>query len=227
MVKVLLWDIDGTLLNFLEAEKVAIRACFDKYGLGVCTDEMLARYSMINRKYWEKLERKEMTKPEILVGRFREFFQEYGLNTDCAEDFNGEYQVRLGDTICFNDDGYQLVKDLQGKVRQFAVTNGTYVAQSRKLALSGLGELFEDVFISDKIGYEKPDVRFFDAVWERIGEYQPDEVMIIGDSLTSDMQGGNNVGICCCWYNPEKGENTKGLHIDHEITNLQEILNLL
>lgn len=227
MIKVLLWDIDGTLLNFLEAEKVAIRSCFDKFELGICTDEMLSRYSKINRKYWEKLERKEMTKPEILVGRFREFFCEYGLNTDCAEAFNEEYQVRLGDTICFNDNGYELVKSLQGKVRQFAVTNGTYVAQSRKLALSGLGELFEDVFISDQIGYEKPDERFFDVVWERIGECRQDEVMIIGDSLTSDMQGGNNVGILCCWYNPEKVENTKGLRIDHEIQDLQVIPSLL
>ena len=227
MIKVLLWDIDGTLLNFLEAEKAAIRACFEKFDLGVCTDDMLARYSLINRKYWEMLERKEMTKPEILVGRFREFFGEYGLNTQCAEDFNAEYQVRLGDTICFNDNGYELVKSLQGKVRQFAVTNGTFVAQSRKLALSGLGELFEDVFISDKIGFEKPDVRFFDAVWERIGEYEKDEIMIIGDSLTSDMQGGNNVGIPCCWYNPEKVENTKDLKIDYEIQDLQVIPELL
>ena len=227
MIKVLLWDIDGTLLNFLEAEKAAIRACFEKFEQGVCTDEMLERYSRINRKYWEMLERKEMTKPEILVGRFREFFEEYGLNTECAADFNEEYQIRLGDTICFNDNGYELVKSLQGKVRQFAVTNGTFVAQSRKLALSGLGELFEDVFISDKIGFEKPDVRFFDAVWQRIGEYEKDEIMIIGDSLTSDMQGGNNVGIPCCWYNPEKVKNTKGLKIDYEIQDLQVIPDLL
>ena len=74
MIKVILWDIDGTLLDFLAAEKAAIRACFSKFGLGECTDEMLGRYSKINRSYWEKLERGEMSKAEILVNRFRDFF---------------------------------------------------------------------------------------------------------------------------------------------------------
>lgn len=223
MIKVLLWDIDGTLLNFLEAEKAAIRACFEKYELGVCTDEMLTRYSDINRSYWERLERKELTKPEVLVGRFRDFFAEYGLRTECAEAFNGEYQVRLGDTICFNDDGYEVVRSLKGRVLQYAVTNGTYVAQNRKLALSGLGELFDGVFISDLIGHEKPDIRFFEAVWAQIGAYAPEEVMIVGDSLTSDMQGGNHAGIRCCWYNPTGAANTKGVRIDHEIRHLSEL----
>ena len=76
MITTILWDVDGTLLNFLAAEKSAIRKLFEEYGLGECTDEMIERYSVINRKYWEKLERGELTKSEILVGRFQEFFRE-------------------------------------------------------------------------------------------------------------------------------------------------------
>ena len=227
MIKVILWDIDATLLDFLAAEKAAIRYCFEKHGLGTCTDEMLARYTVINKRYWEMLERGEMSKPEILVNRFKEFFATEGIETDCANDFNESYQVALGDTICFRDNGYELVQKLQGNYRQFAVTNGTFVAQERKLRKSGLGELMEEAFISDLIGYEKPSIEFFDHVFGKIGSYNKDEVIIVGDSLTSDMQGGNNAGILCCWYNPTHQENTKNVKIDYEIDDLWQLEEIL
>ena len=227
MIKVILWDIDGTLLDFLKAEHAALQTCFSVFSLGECTDEMIARYSAINRTYWERLERGEITKAQVLVERFREFFAREGIVTDCAEDFNKEYQQHLGDTICFCDDSYELVKGLKGRVKQYAVTNGTLTAQSKKLDRSGLGKLFEDVFISEQVGVEKPGIGFFEHVFDKIGEYQKDEVMIVGDSLTSDMQGGNNAGIVCCWYNPYGLPNKTDLRIDHEILSLQEILQFL
>ena len=227
MIKVILWDIDATLLDFLAAEKAAIDFCFEKFGLGTCTEEMLKRYSVINRRYWEMLEKGEMSKPEILVNRFKEFFETEGLDTSCAKDFNDTYQVALGDTICFRDNGYELVKKLKDQYKQYVVTNGTFIAQERKLKKSGIGELVEASFISDLIGYEKPAMEFFDHVFENIGHYEKDEVLIIGDSLTSDMQGGNNAGIICCWYNPNHLENTKDIKIDHEIDNLWQLEGIL
>lgn len=227
MIKVILWDVDGTLLDFLAAEKEAMKKCFEIYGLGECTDDMISRYSKINKKYWERLERGEITKPEVLVGRFEEFFTSENIQTDCAADFNKEYQVRLGDTICFCDDSYELVKSLKGRVKQYAVTNGTKVAQDKKLKKSGLVELFDDVFISEELGVEKPGIGFFECVWDKIGKYETGEVMIVGDSLTSDMQGGNNAGIVCCWYNPKGLINDKELKIDYDIDNLQKIKNII
>lgn len=227
MIKVILWDVDGTLLDFIKAEYAAIKKCFEVFHLGECTDEMIARYSVINKRYWERLERGEITKLEVLLGRFREFFESEGIITDCVEEFNREYQVRLGDTICFCDDSYELLKKLKGKVKQYAVTNGTKVAQDKKLRKSGFDDIFDDIFISEEIGVEKPYLGFFQKVWEKIGEYALDEIMIVGDSLTSDMQGGNNAGIICCWYNPYKKENDKKLRIDYEIDNLQKILEIL
>lgn len=227
MIKVILWDMDATLLDFLAAEKAAIRTCFEIYGLGECTDEMIGRYSKINRRYWEMLERGEMSKPEILVKRFQEFFASEGIETNCEKEFNSSYQIALGDTICFRDDSYQLVEKLKDDYRQFIVTNGTFVAQERKLKKSGFGQLVEDVFISELIGYEKPAAGFFDHVFEKIGEYKKEEVMIVGDSLTSDMQGGNNAGIVCCWYNPNHLENTKDVNINYEIDNLWQIEEIL
>lgn len=227
MIKAVLWDIDGTLLDFKQAEKYAIKKCFEIFSIGVCTDEMIERYSKINEKYWKLLELGELTKPEVLSGRFKEFFQKENIAFDRVDDFNGEYQIRLGDKVFFCDNGYEIVKSLKGKVKQYAVTNGTFVAQARKLAQSGLGELFDDVFISDKIGHEKPTVEFFNAVQEKIGTFIKEETVIIGDSLTSDMRGGNNADILCCWYNPKKVKNEYALHIDYEISNLNEVLNII
>ena len=194
MIKVILWDVDGTLLDFKKAEYAAIKKCFEIFHLGECTDEMIQRYSVINRRYWEKLERKEITKPEVLVNRFIEFFETENIQTDCAVEFNKEYQKWLGETICFCDNSYELLQTLKGRVKQYAVTNGTKAAQDRKLSKSGLIDIFDGVFISEVVGCEKPGIEFFEYVWEKIGDYKKDEIMIVGDSLTSDIQGGHNAG---------------------------------
>ena len=227
MIKVILWDVDGTLLDFGAAEKVAIRQCFASHDMGECTDEMLGRYIVINRKYWEALERGELTKPEVLVGRFREFFETEGLPVEKAESFNEEYQVRLGDTVVFCDNALELIQKYKGQIKQYAVTNGTKVAQDRKLKNSKLDTLFDGIFISDVLGVEKPNKEFFDKVFEVIGTYEPGEVIIVGDSLTSDIKGGNNAGILTCWYNPKKMEHTKDVNVDFDITNLWEIEQIL
>ena len=227
MIKVILWDVDGTLLDFGAAEKVAIRQCFASHDMGECTDEMLGRYIVINRKYWEALERGELTKPEVLVGRFREFFETEGLPVEKAESFNEEYQVRLGDTVVFCDNAFELIQKYKGQIKQYAVTNGTKVAQDRKLKNSKLDTLFDGIFISDVLGVEKPNKEFFDKVFEVIGTYEPGEVIIVGDSLTSDIKGGNNAGILTCWYNPKGFINDKKLDLDFEIGNLREIEQIL
>lgn len=227
MIKVILWDIDGTLLNFLAAEKNAIKACFEKFGLGECTDEMIEHYSKINKKYWKMLEKGEIDKPAVLRGRFEEFFAAESISFAEIDELNTEYQQRLGDTIVYCDESFRLVSSLKDKVMQYAVTNGTKAAQSRKLLRSGFGELLDGVFISDSVGYEKPKKEFFDFVFSQIGSYTHDEVLIVGDSLTSDMAGGNNADILCCWYNPLHDERPENLRIDYEISNLNEIKSIL
>ena len=203
MITTILWDVDGTLLNFLAAEKAAIRSLFEEYHLGVCSDEMLKRYSSINKNYWEMLERGEIEKKALLVGRFRDFFEKEGIDSSLAAEFNEKYQLRLGDTIVYCDDSLEIVKSLRGKVKQYVVSNGTVIAQTKKLRLSGLGELMDGIFLSEELGVEKPSVRFFDQVFAKIGPVDRSEVMIVGDSLTGDIRGGNNAGILTCWYNPE------------------------
>ena len=195
--------------------------------LSFCTDEMLQRYSVINRGYWERLETGELTREQVMLGRFHEFFESEGLPTDQVKVFNDEYQIRLGDKAFFCDHGDELVKQLKATVKQYAVTNGTTVAQERKLRFSGLDQLLDGVFISEQVGVDKPQKAFFDAVWNEIGSYAPDEVVIVGDSLTSDIRGGKNAGILTCWYNPDHLPNKIEVTPDCTIDNLQDILSYL
>ena len=226
MIRAILWDVDGTLLDFHAAEKNAIRACFAELGLGECTDEQIARYSVINKKYWKRMEDGEITKQEVLNGRFAEFFASEGVNGD-VEAFNMLYQIRLGDTIVFIDEADRLLADLRGRVKQYAVTNGTKRAQDRKLRLSGLDRLFEGIFISDEIGAEKPSREFFDHVFAHIEPFEKDEILIVGDSLSSDIRGGNVAGIRTCWYNPQELPAPTDLRVDYQIKQLGEIYRIL
>ncbi len=154
-IRAILWDVDGTLPDFSAAEKAAIRRLFGEFGLGQCTDDMAARYSAISIGYWKRLERGEIAKAEVLVSRFRDFFAEQGLDTALAEAFNARYQLCLGDTIVYRDDSLSIVRSLQGRVKQFVVSNGTVIAQTKKLERSHLGEWMDGIFLSEQLGDEK------------------------------------------------------------------------
>ena len=227
MITTILWDVDATLLDFEAAERTAIKSLFAEYDLGDCTDSMLERYSVINRGFWQRLERNELSKPEILVGRFKQFLEEYGFDTSIASEFNEKYQIRLGDTIVYRDDSFKIVKSLIGKVKQYVVSNGTVVAQTRKLERSGFGELVDGVFLSEDLGVEKPNIGFFEKAFDVIRPDNLSEILIVGDSLTSDMQGGINAQIKTCWYNPGKLSVPEDYKLDYVISDLHEVMNCL
>ncbi len=227
MIKYVLWDVDGTLLNFHLVEENAIRACFDEYGLGDLSDDRLAVYRKINNKYWKALERGEITRLEVLEGRFREFFQKFGYDTDIVSDFNISFQENLGKTYVFNYKAYETVNKLGDRYKQYAATNGSAIAQEGKLKGAGLDTIFEDVFISEKIGFEKPSKEFFDYIFDTIGSREKSQYVIIGDSLTSDIKGGNNAGIKTIWFNPDRLEKDKDIDFDYEVNSLEEVLDIL
>lgn len=204
MIKAVLWDIDGTLLNFKKVQYAALNKCFG-YFHEYLDDEMVNDYDHINHGYWLMLEKGEIEKSVLLVKRFEDFFSKYGLKIDPIE-FNKMYQVELGNTYVFNDNGYDTVVRLKDMgIVQFAVTNGTKVAQNGKLKGSGLDELLDEIFISEDIGFEKPDKRFFEPVISKLNEYGIDkeECVIVGDSESSDIQGGINAGIRTVHYTDE------------------------
>ena len=227
MITVVLWDVDGTLLDFTAAERAAVRKRFGEFGRGACTDEMVARYSAINDVYWKRLERGEITKAEVLVGRYREFFSELGIDPALAEPFNARYQLALGDTVVYRDDSLEVVKSLHGRVKQYVVSNGTVIAQTRKLERSRLGEWMDGVFLSEQLGAEKPNPLFFEKVFAALSDVPKGDMLIVGDSLTSDMKGGLAAGIPTCWYNPFCHPRPEDMAIDYEIQDLHQIYDLL
>lgn len=227
MISTILWDVDDTLLDFGAAESAAIKRLFAEFGLGPCTDDMVRAYSAINDSLWKRLERGEMTKRQVQISRFEIFFAQQGLDGTLADAFNMRYQVCLGDTIVYRDDSLRVVEALRGRVKQYVVSNGTVVAQSKKLRLSGLGALMDGVFLSEELDAVKPSKAFFEAVFDVIQPASLRDVIIVGDSLTSDIQGGINAGIVTCWYNPSRKARPEGYRIDHEINDLHQLFDVL
>ena len=228
MYKVLLWDIDGTVLNFLKSESYAIRCTFSE--LGICeniSDGEIAEYSKINQKYWLMLEKGMINKREVQNGRFREFFELKGIDFTDLDGLNVIYQHYLGEKFFYNDGAREMLTKLKGSYRQYAITNGSKSVQTKKLKKAGLTDILDGMFISDEIGYEKPDERFFDAVLSSVGECARDEMLIIGDSLTSDIKLANNVGVPCVWYNPDGAVCEKDLRIDYQISSFSELNGIL
>lgn len=221
-----MWDVDGTLLDFDYSMRGALRKCFYTIDKPL-TEEMIQRYSQINDSYWRRLERGEVTKEQLLIGRFRDFFAEYGLEGIDIEAFRQEYQMGLGHIYAFRDDALTVVKSLQGHYRQYVVTNGVTATQKSKLSLSGLSEVMDGVFISEIVGHAKPSKVFFDYCLEHLEEKDRDRILIIGDSMTSDILGGIRAGIRTCWYNPQESPCGYNYRADYEISVLQQIYEVL
>lgn len=220
---ILLWDVDDTLLDFGYSERYAIKHCFELIGHDI-SEEWINRYSEINDGYWKRLEKGEVTKAEVLRGRFADLFSEMKINVaeEELEEFRLNFQKALGNVYYYRDSSYELCKKLKEHCRQYLVTNGVESTQRSKLKLSGLDLLMDDVFISEVIGFVKPRKEFFGACFAQIKDLDKKRVLLIGDSLSSDIKGAKNAGIASCWYNP-KGKTAEGIAPDYVIQNLWEV----
>lgn len=220
---VILWDVDDTLLDFPYSQKISLIKAAEKIGVTV-TEEMNARYAAINDGWWKRLEKGEVTKPQLLTGRFLDWFADCGIVCENVDAFRDDYERGLGQIYRYRDDSLQICKALQGKCRQFAVTNGVTASQLSKLKLAGFFDIMENIFISEQLGAPKPQRLFFDRVLETMPEVARNRILIVGDSLSSDMRGGNNAGIATCWYNPTDQMNTTEVETDFIIRNLKEVI---
>ena len=223
---VILWDMDGTLLDFKIAQKEAITQVFRTIHKPL-TDDIIDLYSRINESYWKKLELGEVTQPELLVGRFKTLFDELGMNNVDVETVRKEYEEVLGNVYEYIQNSLDLCKMLQPKCKQYIVTNGIAGTQRRKINLSGLGEGMTECFISEEIGHEKPNKDYFEYVFSLIPDFDPEKTLIIGDSLTSDIKGGALAGIKTCFFNPEHEQVTGDYKPDYEIEHLWDVLRIL
>lgn len=225
MIKTVLLDLDDTILDFHKAEHIALSATLRELGIEP-TEAVLKRYSEINLAHWKRLELGELTRPEVLHGRFTQLFAEMGVDGDCYE-AQRIYEWRLGTGHYFLDGGQELLDTLYGKYDLYLASNGTDIVQTRRIASANIEHYFKELFISQRLGHDKPKREFFDAAFARIEGFKADEAIIIGDSLTSDIKGGINAGIRTCWFNLRKIKNDSGITPDYEVTSLSEIPALL
>ena len=221
MITFLFLDLDDTILDFQKSESVAVAKALQEAGIKV-TDHIISRYSEINKLHWKRLERGEITREEVLVSRFAMLFRELGIEYDAAR-FARNYEYLLGCGHFFLPGADEAVEQLRKDYRLFLVSNGIKSVQTRRLASAKLTDSFEKIFISQEIGFEKPSVHFFEKVFADIPGFDRTKAMIVGDSLTSDMQGGNNAGIKTCWVNPKHHPCDTSVFVDYEITSISEL----
>lgn len=221
------WDVDDTLLDFSYSQKYALEKCFRSVGMEV-TEVQLQRYAEINDVYWKRLELGEVTKEQLLTGRFVTFFQEFGIEGVDVETFRKEYQLALGSVFSFLDDSLTICRSLRGRVKQYVITNGVSATQRNKLKLSGLADCMDGIFISEEIGSPKPETEFFDYCIRHAVETDKSKILVVGDSLTSDIKGGIQAGLRTCWYRRRcRLETDVRWKPDYEIDDLHEIYEIL
>lgn len=225
MVEFLFLDLDDTILDFHKAEGIALSKTLETMGLAP-TPEVLSRYRQINRAHWEMLERRELTREQVLTRRFGVLFEEFGIRVDqtaCAR----LYEDYLSQGHYFLDGAVEALEVLSKKYRLFLASNGTAKVQVGRLESANIGHYFEKMFISELVGPDKPSIEFFDRCFAQIPGFCAEKAMIVGDSLTSDIQGGINAGMRTCWVNPKHAPARPDIQPDYEIENITQLSGLL
>ena len=225
MIEYLFLDLDDTILDFKQAERVAIHRTLADFGVEP-TAEVVARYRYHSTDCWHRLELGELDREQVKVVRFRRLFQELGRQVD-AEAVSRAYVENLAIGHWFLPGAEEAVDRLSKKYRLFLASNGTASVQKGRMTSANLYRFFEQVFVSEEIGHNKPSKAYFDACFARIPGFDPARALMVGDSLTSDIRGGNNAGLRTCWVNPDHKSHGPEYHVDYEIEGIHQLEALL
>ena len=226
MIKNVFLDLDDTILDFQRGERKAIQNTLRQMGLP-CDKTTVERYIEINVACWKAHERKEITKDEVLFGRFDKLFAELGVKASSRE-AQSIYVPLLAKERDFIPGAQELLFKFReyGKYDLYMATNGIPSVQKPRIATSGVGGYFKDIFISEEIGSAKPHREYFERCFEKIEGFKADETILVGDSLTSDILGGKNAGILTCHFNRHNAP-YNDIKPDYTITDLSELIPLL
>ena len=222
---ILLFDADNTLFNFDAGNRRAFsEVC------RIChlpdTDELFHAYEAVNAEMWSAFDRGECTKDFLVVERFRLFLERAGLQADPVQ-CNKIHLSTLATNTVLLPHALEVCRTLAQTHSLYIVTNAVAAVQKARLAASDLRPYITDAFISEDAGASKPSVAYFDYVFSRIPGITRENCLLIGDSPSSDLQGANNYGIPCCWYNPRGLARPDGIRIDYEIRDLPELLTIV
>ncbi|WP_068786142.1 YjjG family noncanonical pyrimidine nucleotidase [Paenibacillus phocaensis] len=222
----ILFDADDTLYDYPKAENHALGRTLTEAGIA-CTDEVMKAYQSINQQLWRDLEQGLVTQASLRTERFARLIQELGATPSLrVEEISERYLELLGEGVFLIEGAYDICRDLiEAGIHLAIITNGIKKVQTNRIAGSKLAGMFEAIIVSEDTGYQKPHPGIFDYAFEALGLQQADKsrVLIVGDSLTSDMKGGINYGIDTCWFNPFHRPNTLGYQPTYEIRRLEEV----
>ena len=223
-----LFDADNTLLDFDKDENCALRKTMELYGVPV-TEENIKTYVEINQGMWKAIERGELTKPELKRTRFKKFFE--AINFRCDTDpfeVNEKYLSLLGEGGNTLEGAAELCRELKEKGYDlYIVTNGVANTQKKRLTKSGLLPLFTDIFVSETVGHQKPKKEYFDYVLSHIKEKDIDKIILVGDSLTSDIKGAMNVSLKSVWLNLKGQDLPEEYKPDYVISDIRDVRGIL
>lgn len=225
----LLFDADYTLLDFDADMEQAFRAAYheaDFHKVHSYSPEMLASYSEINNQWWKKFEAGECTKQALYENRFAEFQQLHNFPGNSRE-ISNIYFKNLSKFGSFLEGARLMLERLSQNHKIYIVTNGNAASQAERIQSCGLSAYIEDCFVSEEVGVGKPDKRYFDYVFSHIPGFDPAKAIVIGDSLSSDIQGACNAGLDSIWYNPGRLPNPKWIPYTFEAESHAQILKLL
>ena len=224
--KFLLFDLDHTLLDFDAAEDVALTQLLKEEGVADI-QAYKDYYVPMNKSLWKDLELKKITKKELVNTRFSKLFSHFGIEKDgiyLAE----HYQFYLAQQGQVFSGAMELLDSLIDRGYElYAATNGITTIQTGRLEQSGIAPFFKEIFISEQLHTQKPDAAFYEKIGARIPNFNKNHALMIGDSLSADIQGGNNAGIDTIWYNPHHLENKSLAQPTYEVDSYQALLELL
>ena len=222
---IVLLDADETIYDFKRVEAYAFEKTLEHYGVEF-TQERLSRYSEINLSMWKALERGEVSREELQPKRFEIFFSEICVYDIDFKAVNDRYLYNLSQTSFMIDGATEFVKELHKYCKIYIATNGLSVAQNGRLNNSPIKNDVDGMFISEEIGFAKPDKAYFDYIFNELDITDKSRVIIIGDSLTSDMQGGRNAEITTCRFS-RSGKFSESDLCDYQITDYNDFFTIL
>lgn len=225
MIKTVFIDLDDTILDFHRAEAEALRETLIELKVEP-KPETIERYSIINAGMWKLFEEGKINREQVLIWRFDIFFAELEIERSGIQAKN-LYEERLGKGHFFVPGAQELLEELSTGYHLYLASNGTAAVQEGRIKSAGIAPFFQDIFISELIGFHKPQKEFFDCCFRKIPDFFEAHTIIIGDSLTSDIKGGNDAGIYTCWFNPSGKPKREDIPADYEVRTLGEIPGLL
>ncbi len=222
---IVLLDADETIFDFKKAEAHSFKLMLEQFGVEY-NDDRLALYSEINLQMWKALERGEVTRERLKTLRFEKFFSQIGVSDiDCVA-VNDCYLNNLSYSTFLIDGAKEFVKELHKHCKIYLATNGLTKAQTGRFSRSEIKDDFDGVYISEQIGFAKPDKAYFEFIFNDLNITDKSRVIIMGDSLTSDMQGGKNADITTCLFN-RNGEFTDSALCDYQIGDYNDFFDIL